>query len=197
MSSSGGKREQIIEGAVKVFGEYGLRKTTVEDIVREAGVARATVYKYFDTKEEIFDAVFEREAEQMIAAIEEAVDGEATTRDKLRAATVTNIGMIQRKLKVLRAVVEAAVLGKKHPGCAAGQLQARAVGVYERILSEGRKKGEVDVDDTQATARVVILMFKGLFVATLAGAMGEETDATVEAMLDVIMSGLRPRGEQA
>lgn len=197
MSSSGGKREQIVEGAARVFGEYGFRKTTVADIIREAGVARATVYKYFGTKEEIFDAVFEREAEQMIAAIGDAVDGEGTTREKLRAATATNIDMIQKRLKVMRAVVEAAVLGKKHPGSAAGELQARAIGVYERILRDGLERGEVSVEDIPAAARAIILMFKGLFMATVGGAMGEETDVMVEAMLDVIMNGLRPREEQA
>ncbi|MCK4511109.1 helix-turn-helix transcriptional regulator, partial [bacterium] len=51
------KRKTILDVAAGLFARYGFRKTSVADIIRDAGVARATVYKYFSTKEDIFHAV--------------------------------------------------------------------------------------------------------------------------------------------
>ena len=101
LSSGGAKRERILDGASRVFAECGFRKTTIGDIVREAGVARATVYKYFDAKEDVFDAVLRREAEEVLAAVTEAVGAVGTTRGKLRAAIITHTDLIRKKLNIL------------------------------------------------------------------------------------------------
>ena len=53
------KEKQILDAAQKVFALYGFRKATIGDVVREAGVARATLYKYFPAKDDLFRAVIE------------------------------------------------------------------------------------------------------------------------------------------
>jgi AcrR family transcriptional regulator len=197
LSSAGGKREQILDGASRVFAEYGFRKTTIADIVREAGVARATVYNHFDTKEDVFDAVFQREVQEMLGAVAEAVAEAETTREKLRAALIAHTDLLRKKLNVMRVMVEAAAHGRAHCGAGADELQARAIGIYEEILRGGSARGEVSVDDASASARILILFFKGLFMATVAEAIGSERDAMVDGMLDTIMNGLRPREDRA
>ena len=179
------------------FAGYGFRKTTIGDIVREAGVARATVYKYFETKEDVFDGVLRREAEELLAAVAEAARAAGTTRDKLRAAIITHTDLIRRKLNILRVMVEAETAMRRHCSGGMQDLQARAVGLYEEILSEGMASGEIAVDDVGASARALVLLFKGLFVATLTEMVGGERDAIVDRMLDMIMDGLRPREDEA
>ena len=46
-------RVAILAAAETIFARYGFRKTTVDDIAKEAGLSRATVYLYFASKEEI------------------------------------------------------------------------------------------------------------------------------------------------
>lgn len=48
------KRDEIIAAGARVFPRLGYHGTTVEDIIREAGVARATFYTYFSDKRELF-----------------------------------------------------------------------------------------------------------------------------------------------
>ena len=48
------KRELILEAAARVFGEKGFHQATVEEIAKEAGVGKGTIYQYFDSKDEIF-----------------------------------------------------------------------------------------------------------------------------------------------
>ena len=53
-----GPRQRILEATYACVARWGLSKTTVEDAAREAGLSRATVYRYFPGgREELVDAV--------------------------------------------------------------------------------------------------------------------------------------------
>ena len=66
-------RERIVATAQALFARFGLRKTTMEEIVRRANVAKGTFYKYFSNKEVLFLEVVERESETLTALLREAV----------------------------------------------------------------------------------------------------------------------------
>jgi len=52
-----GKRESIMDAAIEVFGRSGLDGASVDEIARTAGVAKGTIYLYFKSKHDIFEAV--------------------------------------------------------------------------------------------------------------------------------------------
>jgi len=54
-------REEILEEAQKLFRQFGLKKTTMEDIAKAMGKGKSTLYYYFCSKEDIFDAVILKE----------------------------------------------------------------------------------------------------------------------------------------
>jgi AcrR family transcriptional regulator len=58
-SSEGPKRRQIIDGACRVFLERGFDAASMGEIAREAGVSKGTLYVYFKSKEELFEAIVE------------------------------------------------------------------------------------------------------------------------------------------
>jgi AcrR family transcriptional regulator len=60
-SDDGAKRRQIIEGARSVFLQRGFDAASMNDIARGAGVSKGTLYVYFDTKEELFQAIVNEE----------------------------------------------------------------------------------------------------------------------------------------
>jgi len=53
------KRALIIEAAAKVFARRGFASTLMAEIAIEAGIGKGTLYEYFDSKEDLFFAVFE------------------------------------------------------------------------------------------------------------------------------------------
>jgi AcrR family transcriptional regulator len=65
------KRRQIMDGARTVFLEKGFDGASMGEIARQAGVSKGTLYVYFESKEELFEAIFEEEsraqAEQVFA----------------------------------------------------------------------------------------------------------------------------------
>jgi AcrR family transcriptional regulator len=47
-------RENLLKAALRVFAKNGFRKTTLDDIAREAGIAKSTLYNYFKDKADIY-----------------------------------------------------------------------------------------------------------------------------------------------
>ncbi len=87
----------ILESAKGLFQKYGLAKTTMEDIAKSIGKGKSTLYYYFATKEDIFEAVLLQEKASMIAQIQNAIDGEETAKGKLKAFASTIIEAIKKK----------------------------------------------------------------------------------------------------
>ena len=197
MSDVSAKREVILDVAAGLFARYGFRKTSVADIVRDAGVARATVYKYFSTKDDIFHAVIQREIQDMLLRVREEVEKESTTRDRLRAAVLTHTAEIRKKVNVYRVTTEALSDVIPRTEKDVQRLAQEALKVYGGILSEGMKAGEIAVDDVETTAWSIILAFKGVFMTTLTGQIEERMTGVIDALLNIIWNGLKPREEAA
>jgi AcrR family transcriptional regulator len=63
------KRRQIVKGAYGVFLAQGFDAASMNDIARAAGVSKGTLYVYFDSKEDLFEAVVEQECEAQAIGI--------------------------------------------------------------------------------------------------------------------------------
>jgi AcrR family transcriptional regulator len=63
------KREQIMDGAKRIFMRLGFDAASMNDITREAGVSKGTIYVYFRNKEELFAAMVEQERAIFLATI--------------------------------------------------------------------------------------------------------------------------------
>ncbi len=69
-------RERVLEAAEQLFVEKGFHGTSVDGVAAEAGYTRGAVYSNFESKEDLFFAVYERRAERAIAEWERAIGGE-------------------------------------------------------------------------------------------------------------------------
>ena len=65
------KEEQIVEAARKLFGKYGYKRVSMEEIAKEANVTKRTVYSYFKSKEEILKYFLNEEVQNMKKILEE------------------------------------------------------------------------------------------------------------------------------
>lgn len=75
--------ESILDAALREFMDYGLRRTNVDVVARQAGVSRATLYRRFENKDVLVQAVLVRECRRFFTSIVEAVDGLPTARERL------------------------------------------------------------------------------------------------------------------
>src|SRR5258706_10904029 len=84
MNASPTQQDRVLDGTLACIARVGLGKTTLDDVAREAGCARATVYRCFPGKRALFTAVLERE---LRALGTRAIDAAAAT-DSLADAVV-------------------------------------------------------------------------------------------------------------
>lgn len=69
-------RDRLLDAAEACFGRFGISKTTVEDIAKEASVSRATVYRYFSGRDAVVSGVLLRETERYLERVRPRVESQ-------------------------------------------------------------------------------------------------------------------------
>lgn len=67
-------RARLLEAALEVFAEKGIKRVTVDELVAAAGFTRGAFYSNFSSIDEVFFAVFEDQADRMLAAVRGAIE---------------------------------------------------------------------------------------------------------------------------
>jgi AcrR family transcriptional regulator len=181
----------ILDAALQVFGQYGYRRTSMDDIAREADVGKGTIYLSFASKEEVFQALSERLAQRMLAGAEAASRRPGTTADKLAAMHAAWFGTYAETIS--RSPHAAELLDAKHRLSA--DLVADAASRYKRlvrdILAEAAAAGELDLKPAGLTADTAAELM-------IASARGLESSAAspaayrryLDALVRVMVAGL-------
>lgn len=136
--------DQILDAAMRVFADVGLRAATTRRIAEEAGVNEVTLFRRFGTKEQLLMAAMQRHralAEPLLP--EEPVDAEA----ELLAWCRTHAERLHRVRLLIRSSLTEI---DAHPQlCAAAhegpkRVQAELGGYIERLRARGLAEGDVD-----------------------------------------------------
>ncbi|WP_416514012.1 TetR/AcrR family transcriptional regulator [Aliiroseovarius sp. YM-037] len=77
------RNAKVLDAAKKVFARYGVGKTTMNDIAREAGVARQTLYNAYPGKDELLRATVQHVADEILGAVTAAWEDADTLDEKL------------------------------------------------------------------------------------------------------------------
>lgn len=85
LSSTPEVTAKVVDGALRAIARFGLTKLTVDDVAREAGISRATLYRYFPGRGAVLAAVVQAETERLERGLDEAL-GDATTLAEALAA---------------------------------------------------------------------------------------------------------------
>jgi AcrR family transcriptional regulator len=83
------RKDQILDAASEVFVEKGVYETRMDDIVKESGLSKGTLYWYFESKDEIVLSIFERMFSREFQEINNLVDsGDSATERMLKFAEI-------------------------------------------------------------------------------------------------------------
>lgn len=178
------KCEQLLDGARAVILARGFEGASVDDIAREAGISKATMYRYYPDKAAIFAAVMQRNCAQQAFALRGVeVDGrhvgeilfEVGVRFVSYVLTPEALGMFRTAVAECErfpAVGEAFF--------SSGPDLGRACLVP--ILTAAAERGEITVDDVDLAAhRFIVLCKAELFFSRLFGIVERYEDAQIEA----------------
>ena len=99
------KRQQILEGAVRVFARQGFHTCRVSDIAEEAGVAYGLVYHYFQSKGQILDTLFTERWSVLLQVIADTDAQDLAAREKLRAIAAFIIDSYRHDPDLMKVII--------------------------------------------------------------------------------------------
>jgi len=88
------QREVIIRAATEMFAQYGYKKATLESIGQSIGKVKSYVYYYFKNKEDLFEAVIDREVEQLRSKFQQILTSDMPASKKLEEYTKRRMSLI-------------------------------------------------------------------------------------------------------
>lgn len=188
------RRAQILDAARQYFARHGVADTTVADIAGAAGVAKGTVYLYYQSKDEILRQILTADLaeyhDDTVPAIrqDEALDRRVAgflratlaffdrKRDFIEHCQLEMTGEVRRKARQKLSLVFAA------------QTDA-----WRHALEAGAHTGTVRVTDAGGAARGIVSLAHGLAIQRLRGWHTGSIDDTVTWATDLLLKGLTSR----
>lgn len=137
-------RDQIIAAAHQHFSHYGYGKTTVSDLAKSVGFSKAYIYKFFESKEAIGEAICSQCLSSIIAEVEEVVRGANTATQKLRRfadrLTVRSVELFSNDRRIYEIAVHASV----EKWASSQAYLVHIEDMLARVIVEGRETGEFE-----------------------------------------------------
>lgn len=162
----------------------------MDEIAEKASVSKATIYKYFDSKEEVFDQVVKDESEQLQDAVTRAVDEAPSVVDKLRAYLLTKITKIHDLVNFYRVTREMWNEYCPYIDSARAEFIAREKELIKDILEEGNQTGELNVAKIDLTAHTIVISLKSMEFSWTTETCGIPLDEYVDFLITLIMNGI-------
>ncbi len=89
-------RELLIDAAEKLIAVHGFAMTKIEDVTEEAGFSKATIYNYFENKEDLFIALIDRKFEEMVMEGEDVLLQDGTFEEVIEKYVRSSLNIINK-----------------------------------------------------------------------------------------------------
>lgn len=183
----GRKWDQVLDGARTVFMRDGFEGASVDDIVREAGVSKATLYSYFPDKRLLFIEVAKMECQAQSDAAVAQLEGSEDVRDVLTTAAkrMTKFFMSDVGLQVHRIIVGES---QRFPEIGREFFEsgpARVHAILRKFLQKSVDAGELNIDDIDLAADQFPELCKaGLHLKMVLGLREPPSEAEIDRVIE-------------
>ena len=189
------RREQILSAAVRVFSTRGYRETLVDEIAHEAGVAKGTLYLYFQSKEEMYLEAFRENIEQLHALSVARMDEASSTWDKIKALVAVRLELGETHKDFLRIYLA------EFAGSFTGQgewyerlrsLVRRDSDLLKGVFLKGIKNGEVRALPVEQLVATFQYVMGGLMASRVVKLRLSDIEPDPDLIIDLLRKGLGP-----
>src|ERR1019366_6213140 len=96
------RRTEIVDAARSVFARKGFERGIMDEIAKEAGIAKGTIYLYFRSKEEIYRAVLHHDMQLLKKSTLEQIDAAKNLKDKIRVFILARLESAEARKEFFR-----------------------------------------------------------------------------------------------
>lgn len=181
------RKKKIIQVATQLFSEKSYHDVTIDEVAAKAGIAKGTIYIYFESKEKLYLGILENGFESIESLIEKEVAKTDPASEKLRKVLRLIFGFYRQNLDVLRILSrDETHLIREHYQFTE-RWRERRVKLYEKILEKGVKEGSFRPINTRLVALIVFGLVRSVMFFYKTDKSAEET---AEEVLSIIRSGI-------
>lgn len=164
------KKNQILAAAKQVFGRFGYTKTTLDDVANAVGMKKASLYYYYDSKEELFKDVVKSETDELIAELEKNVFDKINVHDQLTTFIKTRLDYFQKLSNLHNLAVNVILEFKSISDLLYREFFDKQIQIVVKIISDGIQNGELKNVNAEISANIYLsaiesiamkVMFKG------------------------------------
>ncbi|MFC4278806.1 TetR/AcrR family transcriptional regulator [Achromobacter aloeverae] len=137
-------RDQIVQAANEHFSRYGYAKTTVSDLAREIGFSKAYIYKFFDSKQAIGEAICAACLTQVMDGVLKAMAQANTATERFRRLFLSLVELSAQLFFEERKLYEIAAHSVSEGWESSRAYETRIQELLTAILREGREGGEFE-----------------------------------------------------
>lgn len=185
---------EILSTAKQLFNQHGLKKTTMEDIATAMGKGKSTLYYYFPSKVEIFEAVVEEELVNMLRALKKAIECAPTAKEKLKAYSRVRLS-ITEKFRNLSAVVYENVMNHLEMVVRLKQKHdILQIDLIQNILHNGMQSKEfkqMSENQIQLFSKSFVAAFRGLELWLHDTSTMVSKNSSTDVLIEMLVDGLK------
>ncbi|HKJ76039.1 MAG TPA: TetR family transcriptional regulator [Gammaproteobacteria bacterium] len=191
------RKEEIVQGALELAAEQGVKRVTTQAIADKVGIAQPTIFRHFPNRDAIFGAAIEGVAAGLFKILGSHFDGAEPADQRLHAVVVRHLEFIERRQGIPR-VLFSDRLHSESPGLKSvvqrimGRYTARLAGLLEEGVAAGRFRDDLEPEEA---ARHVFALIQGTLMRWSISDFNFSLAEEAEQLWGFIWAAVAPRTE--
>jgi len=183
-------RKKIVVTAGQIFSRYGFRKTTMEEVARALKMGKSSIYYYFKSKEEIFEAVVLYEANILRNELTTAIKSVESPVDKMKNYVFVRMKAFEKLSNYYNAIFDKNLDHFDFIESIRAKYDREELAILRLILYHGARRNVFNVANSEYTALAVQTTLKGLEVPLFWKKKELNIEERLTAILDVLFNGI-------
>ncbi|NLW49004.1 MAG: TetR/AcrR family transcriptional regulator [Firmicutes bacterium] len=166
------RKTEILQAFMKLVSRFGLEKTTIQDIAKDAGVSVGVIYKDYANKDELIDAYANLVVEKIIDDYRDLIDENKSPEEQLYDLIIGSVKIIHHYLlddlgiqQILADDISLKYVRKNYSRKA--EIKKCFVSLVNDIMQDGVEQGVFQIKDVPLTAELFLDAFQGYYMSIL------------------------------
>lgn len=186
-------KETIVNVARHIFSRFGFRKTTMDEIALATRKGKSSIYYYFESKEEIFQAVVEKEASLLKTELHEAISQIEDPLEKLKTYILVRMRALSKLANFYDALKNDYLSHLEFINVIRKKYDDDEIATVEAILGKGIENGEFIIDSPHLASIAIVTAMKGLEIPILVEANNDDVEKRIDNLVNILFYGLVKR----
>lgn len=190
------RTEEILQAANRVFAERGFDQATMDEVAKEAGVAKGTLYLYYPSKQDIYWAALRRGAQELAAQTSAALAAAVGADEKIRAFIATRLRYFEEHRDLFRifdSEFGRSICRHDAPAKDFEALFLEQVKALDHLLQQAIRRRSIRPIRTEAAAFALFDITRGLATQRLRGASRGPIEDDIAFAFDLTWKGIGHR----